>query len=278
MNELLSTNVEVIESEINFFKESAGKSFWEIGRRLNHVKENDLARGEFTSWLEKVGIVPRTARRLMRIAKELNSNETTLSHLGIVTLDLIASLPEEVRDNPQITENGELKEVSDMSVRELEKLKKSLNDSPTEIQLSNADSEKSQSLEAVIEEKVKELDALRRSYDFLEMQYNQVLDQNGEFLKKAEQLDQVKEHLNKNGDQHKEVLYAVNLTDLRRRVGDLLTLMSPIRYQNDLRELDRNGVTYNQYQKLVDRVSEWCNDMQRLLNSPLTIDVEYSEL
>lgn len=55
MNELqLSNDLTTIETEIKIYQNIAGRSIFEIGRRLIHVKENDLAHGEFGKWLEKV--------------------------------------------------------------------------------------------------------------------------------------------------------------------------------------------------------------------------------
>ena len=101
MNELaLSTDLKQIELEIQHHKNLAGQSIWEIGRRLNHVKENDLAHGSFGVWLEEQGINHREANRMMRVAEEL-PNSTTLSILGTTALYLIATLPEEERELEQ---------------------------------------------------------------------------------------------------------------------------------------------------------------------------------
>ena len=57
MNEIsLSSDINVITAEINSYKQIAGQSIWEIGRRLNYVKENDLAHGEFINWVETLGL------------------------------------------------------------------------------------------------------------------------------------------------------------------------------------------------------------------------------
>ena len=43
----LSDNLAQIELEIAHHKQIAGQSIWEIGRRLNHVKENDWRMGNY---------------------------------------------------------------------------------------------------------------------------------------------------------------------------------------------------------------------------------------
>lgn len=92
----LSDNLAQIELEISHHKQIAGQSIWEIGRRLNHVKEHDLTHGQFTSWIEKQGLHYREANRMMTIARQL-PNVTTLSDLGTSALYLIATLPDEAK-------------------------------------------------------------------------------------------------------------------------------------------------------------------------------------
>lgn len=115
----LSNNLSQIELEISHHKQIAGQSIWEIGRRLNHVKENDLTHGQFTDWVESQGIHIREAQRMMKVASEL-PNTTTLSHLGTTALHLIATLPEEERKN-QI---NRLEQGDSLTVRELQTIKK----------------------------------------------------------------------------------------------------------------------------------------------------------
>ena len=122
MNEVsLSNNLSQIELEINHHKQIAGQSIWEIGRRLNHVKENDLAHGQFGEWLDKVGLNYREANRMMTVAKQL-PNVTTLSDLGSSALYLIATLPEEEKQE-QIEK---IEQGDSPTVRELQEVKKKL--------------------------------------------------------------------------------------------------------------------------------------------------------
>ena len=94
MNEIkLSNDLQQIELEIQHHKNIAGQSIWEIGKRLNHVKENDLAHGEFTEWLKSIDMSQTQANRFMKVSSELK--KPTSVNLGINALYLIATLPEE---------------------------------------------------------------------------------------------------------------------------------------------------------------------------------------
>lgn len=122
LNEIaLSNNLEQIEFEINYHKENAGKSIWEIGRRLIHVKENDLAHGEFIKWLEKMSISHSSAKKMMKVVREL-PNGSTSNHLGLDALYLITTLPDKQKEETlQRIEDGD-----SPTVRELRELKSKL--------------------------------------------------------------------------------------------------------------------------------------------------------
>lgn len=83
-----------LEWQCQYHKNVAGQSIWEIGRRLNHVKEKDLAHGQFMKWYQNIGLDKDFVRKSMKIARELPNFET-LRNLGTTALYLIARLPEE---------------------------------------------------------------------------------------------------------------------------------------------------------------------------------------
>ncbi|CAI3481835.1 hypothetical protein CIRMBP1218_02244 [Enterococcus cecorum] len=140
MNEL-STDLTTITAEINSFKQIAGQSIWEIGRRLNYVKEHDLAHGQFIEWINSIGFDRTEAYRFMKVANEL-PNVDTWQHLGNRALFLIATLPEEERQKEHTTSKGETKTVNEMTVRELQELKKQLKEKDKQIKnLSNVASD-----------------------------------------------------------------------------------------------------------------------------------------
>lgn len=126
MNELqLSNDLTTIETEIKSYQNIAGQSIFEIGRRLKHVKENDLAHGEFGKWLENLNLDWNTANRFMKVSSEL-PNSDTYHNLGSNALYLITTLPEPERTKEHTTSKGEVKTPDEMTVRELRELKKQL--------------------------------------------------------------------------------------------------------------------------------------------------------
>lgn len=153
MNEIaLSNNLSQIELEIAHHKQIAGQSIWEIGRRLNHVKENDLAHGQFMEWLKKIEFSQKVANQFMKVAKEL-PNSATSQNLGINALYLIATLPEEEKQEQiEKIEQGETP-----TVRELQEVKRKLKLKEQALEVAKGELERAKAvkpIEKVIEKEV----------------------------------------------------------------------------------------------------------------------------
>lgn len=153
MNEIaLSNSLPQIELEIQHHKQIAGQSIWEIGRRLNHVKENDLAHGQFMEWYQGIGIDKDFASKSMKIAKELPNFET-LRNLGTTALHLIATLPEEEKQEQiEKIEQGDTP-----TVRELQEVKRRLKLKDQALEAVKGELERAKavkSIEKVIEKEV----------------------------------------------------------------------------------------------------------------------------
>ena len=131
-NQQLSNNIDQITTEILWYENTAGQAIFEIGRRLNWVKKHDLAHGQFIEWLNQINMNRRQASKFMKVANEF-PNGTPGSHLGITALYLIATLPPDERDKPQQLGSGEVKKPVDMTNRELEELRKRLNQRDKEL-------------------------------------------------------------------------------------------------------------------------------------------------
>lgn len=126
LNEIqLSNNLTTIETEIKSYQNIAGQSIFEIGRRLKHVKENDLAHGEFSNWCKKLGFQREYANKHIKVFEEFNGSTSTQT-LGINALYEIATLPEPERTKKHVTSTGETKTPDEMTVRELRDLKRQL--------------------------------------------------------------------------------------------------------------------------------------------------------
>lgn len=124
-----SADLPTITAEINAYKRVAGEAIFEIGRRLKHVKENDLVHGQWERWCrEEIGFEPSDARKFIRVVEQLGGgNRCTYTELGLRALYEIATLPPEERERPHtIPSTGATKTVEEMTVRELREVKAAL--------------------------------------------------------------------------------------------------------------------------------------------------------
>lgn len=225
MNEItLSNNLSQIELEINHHKQIAGQSIWEIGRRLNHVKENDLAHGQFGEWLDIVKISHSQARKFMTIAKQL-SNRSTLNDLGASALYLIATLPEEEKQEQiEKIEQGDTP-----TVRELQEVKKKLKLKDQALEAVKGELERVKQTKTT--EKVIEKEIIPQDYQATQDLNKQLLDKNKDL---ADELESVKRSL-----RLKEASYEM----LEKETSEALALKESIEHLRADKEKLENSVT-----------------------------------
>lgn len=225
MNEItLSNNLSQIELEINHHKQIAGQSIWEIGRRLNHVKENDLAHGQFMEWLKKIEIDHTAAKRMMKVAHEL-PNSATLHHLGSSALYLIATLPEEEKQEQiEKIEQGDTP-----TVRELQEVKKKLKLKDQALEAVKGELERTRLIKPT--EKVIEKEVIPDDYKATQNLNKQLLDKNKDL---ADELDSVKRSL-----RLKEASYEM----LEKETSEALALKESIEHLRADKEKLENSVT-----------------------------------
>ena len=210
--------------EIKHHQKIAGESIWEIGRRLNHVKENDLAHGQFGEWLDKVGINYRKANRMMTVAKQL-PNVTTLSDLGGSALYLIATLPEEEKQEQiEKIEQGE-----SPTVRELQEVKRRLKLKDQALEAVKGELERVKQTKTT--EKVIEKEIIPQDYQATQDLNKQLLGKNKDL---TDELESVKRSL-----RLKEASYEM----LEKETSEAIALKESIEHLRADKEKLENSVT-----------------------------------
>lgn len=290
MNEItLSNNLSQIELEISHHKQIAGQSIWEIGRRLNHVKENDLAHGQFGKWLDNIKISHSEARKMMTIAQQL-SNRSTLNDLGTSALYLIATLPEEEKEEQiQRIEGGDTP-----TVRELQEVKTKLKLSQQANQLLRDENEKIKSSKVKVKETIKEVvpddykatqdlnkqlleknkelaqaikDVEERS-NFIEKQLNDTLVQREEVDKKSAQYDELTRAIEESQGQlnsvQKQISAYKNITSLLQKGNDFLASMGGLIYADEEKVLKADGIIRNEFDSFINRGLRFFHDLDKI--------------
>lgn len=301
MNEItLSNNLSQIELEISHHKQIAGQSIWEIGRRLNHVKENDLAHGQFLEWLTKMNIERTEAHRMMKVAEEL-PNVATLQHLGTTALHLIATLPEEEKEEQiQRIEDGDTP-----TVRELQEVKKKLKLSKQANKLLQAENEKIKSSKIKVKETIKEVipddykatqdlnkqlleknkelsktvKAMEERSEFIEKQLADTLAQREETDKKSAQYDELTRAIEESQGQlnsvQKKISAYKNITSLLQKGNEFLASMGGLIYADEEKVLKADGIIRNEFDSFISRGLRFFNDLNDIRKESNILEGEF---
>lgn len=288
----LSNDINRIETEIDFYKQQAGQSIWEIGKRLNHVKENNLAHGEFMDWVKQQGIEQTAANRMMKISKEL-PNSATLHNLGASALYLMATLPVEQKE----TEMRKVEEGNLPTVRELQEVKRK----NKELEQQLKDEKNKQPKEKIIEKKItppdypglksdnqqlsealrevqSEADALRKRNDFIEKEYNQLIEERKEVDEKSRKYDELTDGIRalegKMNNTQKMLESHKKVVDTISKGNELLDTLSGLIYATDIETLEGNELVNKELNKLTKRVEWWLNDINQKMDNATIIEGE----
>lgn len=299
MNELsLSSDINVITAEINSYKQIAGQSIWEIGRRLNYVKENDLAHGEFGKWLETVNIEHSEANRFMKVAKEL-PNYDTWQNLGNRALYLVATLPEEERTKEHVTSKGESKTPDEMTVRELQELKKQLKSKDEQIatqakMIDDLTEQEPQVIEKeVVVEKVPDdynffkgnYEAAKSNYEFYKKQNDELREEMNSLEERIKQesasnqeLTSLKNEMlnlkNKQFEINKKEKSYENITNLNDTIESILMNHSSLKYSSDFKNLSLDRQAFLELEDSIERLERWINEIKQELPNKNIIEGE----
>lgn len=220
----LSNNLSQIELEIKHHQKIAGESIWEIGRRLKHVKENDLTHGQFREWHEGLGLDKDFAYKSMKIVEEL-PNVETLRHLGTTALHLIATLPEEEKQEQiEKIEQGE-----SPTVRELQEVKRRLKLKDQALEAVKGELERVKQTKTT--EKVIEKEIIPQDYQATQDLNKQLLGKNKDL---TDELESVKRSL-----RLKEASYEM----LEKETSEALALKESIEHLRADKEKLENSVT-----------------------------------
>jgi hypothetical protein len=282
----LSNNLTQIELEISHHKQIAGQSIWEIGRRLNHVKQNDLAHGQFMEWLKKIEFSQTVANQFMKVAKELPYSVTS-QNLGINALYLIATLPED----EQKAQINRIEQGDSPTVRELQKLKNKLKISQKANELLKAENEKIKSSKVEVKETIKEVipddykatqdlnkqlleknkelsksvKAMEERSEFIEKQLADTLAQREEVDKKSAQYDELTRAIEESQGQlnsvQKQISAYKNITNLLQKGNDFLASMGGLIYADEEKVLKADGIIRNEFDSFISRGLRFFNDL-----------------
>lgn len=290
MNELtLSNNLRQIELDLRQENEQIGKSIWKIGCMLKHVKENDLTHGQFMDWYKNLGYNKNFVSKAITIADKL-SNFPTLGNIGTEALYLIATLPDEQKQEQiERIESGD-----NPTVRELQEIKRENNRLKSEN--ARLEQQKENLAEQALSAKIVEKEVIK---EVIPDDYESTKSLNSDLLKKNKQLSKTLEETEWELDSKKlelatiklESQRAIEVTDQIRHlegkkeklenlvtsiselssiISDVQnffdTKMAPLRFKPIINNVNAH-YSVTEVTKMVNTVQSWCDEMYKIIPS-----------
>lgn len=308
MNELqLSNDLTTIETEIKSYQNIAGQSIFEIGRRLKHVKENDLAHGEWSNWLKSVNFNDSQARKFIKVSDEFQ-NRSTSNTLGVEALYQIATLPEPERTKEHTTSSGETKTPDEMTVRELRELKKQLkqrDEQNAQLQsqveqaqrseeIAKKQLEDAESREPEVIEKYMEPEDYQETKNALAQSRHQqkLIEQRNEKLEKdIKDMEQRRDEVSEKSQKYDELNKAINdmnaklnngqqklkaqkeIYDLVKGSEKVIREVAPLCYLAFSKDIIDNDYARKPIEKIIDDLTDMSNRLRKQLKKGDVIDV-----
>lgn len=290
MNEVtLSNNLQQIELDLRQENEQIGKSIWKIGCMLKHVKENDLTHGQFMDWYKNLGYNKNFVSKAITIADKL-SNFPTLGNIGTEALYLIATLPDEQKQEQiERIESGD-----NPTVRELQEIKRENNRLKSEN--ARLEQQKENLAEQALSAKIVEKEVIK---EVIPDDYESTKSLNSDLLKKNRQLSKTLEETEWELDSKKlelatiklESQRAIEVTDQIRHlegkkeklenlvtsiselssiISDVQnffdTKMAPLRFKPIINNVNAH-YSVTEVTKMVNTVQTWCDEMYKIIPS-----------
>lgn len=284
MNEIaLSSDLNVITAEINSYKQIAGQSIFEIGRRLKHVKENNLVHGEWIKWLESIEMNRKTAHRFITVYEKLPADVSSMGHLGVTALYEIATLPQEEREKEHVTSKGETKTVDEMTVRELQEVKRKL-------KMEQKERERlEQENEALANREPERIEVIPDDYDYIKGNYESAISLRDRYKEQLEEMrkeleqhrdlpkqnDSEIESLKKKEDMLKGKINSYEkLYDIQSNLEMILSAIQPKMHSFKTENIKNEYGVIDEFESTLDEVIKVCNKLKNKLPNKNIIEGE----
>lgn len=308
MNELqLSNDLTTIETEIKSYQNIAGQSIFEIGRRLKHVKENDLAHGHWSEWCKGINMSVDYANKHIKVFEEFD-NKSTSTSLPFNSLYEIATLPEPERTKEHTTSKGEVKTPDEMTVRELRELKKQLKQRDEQNAQLQSQVEQAQRSEEIAKKQLE--DAENREPEVIEKymepedyqetknalaqsrRQQKLIEQRNEKLEKdIKEMEQRRDEVSEKSQKYDELNKAINdmnaklnngqqrlkaqkeIYDLVKGSEKVIREVAPLCYLAFSKDIIDNDYARKPIEKIIDDLTDMSNRLRKQLKKGDVIDV-----